>query len=321
MPPSDRLLVADIGGTRARFAQVVDGQIGTIVEHPVSRYDSALAAVRGFIAEHELSPRRAALAVAGPVIDGYAELTNANWRFDEVALQRDLGLDSVLLLNDFEAIAHALPALPPEALQRIGGGEAVAGAPRAVVGPGTGLGVAGLLTLGDRSLVVHSEGGHASMAAGGPDEVPLLEALRARFGHVSAERVLSGDGLVNLYRESALLAGRTALELRPSEVSERALAGEDPDCEEALRHFCAMLGSVAGDLALMFCARGGVFIAGGILPRMLPFFLNSRFRQCFEAKGRFRDYLGEIPVWVITEPHPAFQGLIAADRQKGIIAV
>ena len=312
---ADRLLVADIGGTWARFALVVDGRIGRILAHPVADYDSPLAAMRHFISEGEAPPRRAALAVAGPVVEGCAELTNANWRFEAEALSRALDLEVVLLLNDFEAIAHALPVLPPEALVQIGGGRAEPGAPRAVIGPGTGLGVAGLLSVGGRSLVVRSEGGHATVATGTPREEALVHWLQDRFDHVSAERVISGEGLVNLYQAVAGLAGETAEPLEPAAVTERALSGRDPQCAEALTHFCALLGCAAGNLALTFWSRGGLYLAGGIAPRILPFLEASDFRARFEAKGRLGDFLAEIPTWAIVEDHPAFYGLIAADRQ------
>ena len=315
---ADSLLVADIGGTWARFAVSTGGALGPIAAHRVADFATPLDAARQVLQGQASRPRRAAFAVAGPLIEGRIALTNADWLFDRDELRRGLDLDAVLLLNDFEAIAYALPVLPPEALVQIGAGAPEPAAARVVMGPGTGLGVAGLLTLGDRSQVVRSEGGHASMAAGTAAEAALLDCLRKRLGHVSAERVLSGEGLINLHRACAEMAGASVEPAppTPAEITERALARRDPHAVAALDRFCAMLGAVAGDLALTFCAEGGVYIAGGIAPRIVDLLKASEFRARFQDKGRFAEFLGRIPTWVITEPHPALYGLAAADRQR-----
>ncbi len=322
---ADRLLLADIGGTYARFAlaqgaQGAQGaQPGPVARFAVADHDTPASALRAAIDElaSDRRPRQAALAVAGPVTAGRAALTNGDWQFDAERLAAELELDAVHLTNDFSAVAHALPHLGPEDLVSLGGGEGVPGAMLAVLGPGTGLGVSGLLRSEGRQLAIAGEGGHVTLAAADAEEAALLERLRGRFGHVSAERLLSGSGLVALYEALAEADGRASERLTPAEVTERALAESDPHCHGALSRFCALLGGVAGDLALTLGARGGLFVAGGIAPRILPFLQASDFRQRFEDKGRFRAYLEAIPSLVITHKSPALVGLIAVAAQGG----
>ena len=194
-------------------------------------------------------------------------------------------------------------------MRPVGGGAAVAGTPRAVLGPGTGLGVAGLVPGGaGRLCIVAGEGGHVTLAAGTPREAAVLAQLQQRFGHASAERALSGPGLVNLYDAIGVLDARPTRTLQPDEVVTGALLGADPACREALQLFGALLGSEAGNLALTLGARGGVYLGGGIVPRLGTAFDALPFRERFEAKGRFRSYLERIPTFVITAPTPALQG-------------
>ena len=187
----------------------------------------------------------------------------------------------------------------------------VPGAPAVVLGPGTGLGIATYLPPPRGPAVIVGEGGHATMAASDDREAAVLAALRTRFGHVSAERVLSGDGLVQLYETRAAIEKRAVPPRSAAEITETAIAGGDADCAAALELFCALLGGLAGDLALTLGARGGVYIAGGIAPRVAEVLAASAFRDRFEAKGRFRAYLAPIPAWVVLHPAPAFLGLAA----------
>ncbi len=238
-------------------------------------------------------------------------LTNARWRVAIRDLNAAFGFDPVILVNDFAAIAWAVPRLAAPDLVKIGGGRPVARAPAAVIGPGTGLGMAGIVSINGQRWVLETEGGHATMAAADDRESALLDRLRRRHGHVSVERVVSGGGLVNLYQALAEARGSPAPARTPAEITHEALAGSCPVSLEALNTFCAMLGTAAGNLALTLGARGGVFLAGGIVPRMVPFFAASAFRSRFEAKGRYRDYLTAIPTWVIVHPDPGFLGLLS----------
>lgn len=308
-------LVGDIGGTNARFALLApDGSVGEIrilrcADHP--GLDAAAEAYLAAVAP-PVRPRRAAIAVAGPVSGDWFELTNHGWRFSVRAVAERLGLERLDLVNDFSAVALALPHLGPDDRRQIGPGTAQAGRPIAVLGPGSGLGVGGVVPAGTDWVALATEGGHVTMAAADDREAAVLAALRHRFGHVSAERVVSGMGLPNLHRALAAVDGAEAPDRDAAAISEAALAGTDPRSVEALTMFCAMLGTVAGNLALSLGAQGGVFVAGGIVPRLGDWFDRSPFRDRFEAKGRMRAYLAPIPTHVVTHPLPAFVGLAAA---------
>jgi glucokinase len=255
------------------------------------------------------APAAAAIGIASPVVDGTVTMTNLAWRVDAGDLQRRFGLERFVMLNDFAALARGLPTLGPDEVTQVGGGATVAGQPLALVGPGTGLGVSGLLAPQAAPVAVVGEGGHASLAAADAIEDRVLGLLRERFGHVSAERVLSGSGIVNLYRAGCELEGRAAADLGPAEITQRALADADTDCRRALDWFFGFLGGVAGDLALTLGARGGVYVAGGIVPRLGDAIERSSFRRRFEAKGRFESYLAAIPTWVIGDSTgPALRG-------------
>jgi glucokinase len=240
---------------------------------------------------------------------GQAALTNGRWEFVGADLRAALGFQTVDLVNDFAAQAQAVPAFADDDLRRVGGGRADPTAPVAVIGPGTGLGVAGLIPGREAPTVLVTEGGHVTMAPADADEGRLLDHLRASFGHVSAERVLSGPGLVNLYQAIAALESRDAPDRTPEEITQTALAGDCPTSVQSLDTFCAMLGTVAGNLALSLGAKGGVYITGGIVPRFADRFARSAFRERFEAKGRFAGYLAEIPTAVVTHPYAALIGL------------
>jgi glucokinase len=297
-------LLGDIGGTNARFAWQ-DHPLAppsAIATYPCADSESLLHAIRRFLAEHgHGTPRQCAIGIANPITGDRVRMTNHHWSFSISELQRDLGLERLVVLNDFTALALSLPSLTAADLQPIGTGTAVAGAALAVVGPGTGLGVSGLLPAGaGRYVPINGEGGHVTLAPCDDLEAEVLLRLRHRFGHASAERALSGPGLVNLYEAVNVLQGRDALDLQPADIIERARSMEDAACTRALDLFCAFLGGVAGNLALTLGARGGVFLGGGIAPRILPELRMSLFRQRFEGKGRFRDYLAAIPTCVIT---------------------
>jgi len=306
-------LVADIGGTNARFAIVGKGGAPTRVGVLACGDFSTLGdAVEAYLASVTLAERPgcAAIAVASPVTGDRITLTNRkSWSFSTRALQRRLGLDDLTIVNDFTAIALAIPALKPVDLHKIGPGKAMTGAPIAVIGPGTGLGISLLVPDGKRWLPVATEGGHVTLPATDEEDEALIALLRSRFGHVSAERVLSGPGLVNLYDAVCAAAGKPAPKLTAAEITDRALSGRDRLARATLDRFCALLGTVAGDLALTAGALGGVYIAGGIVPRFGRYLARSPFRARFEAKGRFKSYLHRIPVHVVTADQPALRGL------------
>lgn len=261
------------------------------------------------------APRRAAFGIATAVTGDCVQMTNHAWQFSIRSLQATLGVERLLVLNDFEALAHAVPGLEATDLRTIGGGVAAVGANLAVIGAGTGLGVSGLIPGGDGWVTVVGEGGHATLAAGNAREASLLAVLREKFGHVSAERALSGPGLVNLYEALCAVDGKPAAALGPAEVVARGLAigaAHDAQCGETLHTFASLLGSVAGDLALTLGARGGVYVGGGIAPRLGSHLAKLPFRARFEGKGRFRAYMQAIPTWVITADAPALIGAARA---------
>ena len=313
-------LIADIGGTHMRFALVRPGQAPA--ETAVLRcreYPGPAEAATAYLAglAEAVRPRRAAFAVASPMTGDRVKFTNSAWDFSVVELQRRLGFDQFDVVNDFVAVALSVRHLAGADLLPLGGGAAAPGSPIAVLGPGTGLGVSALVpTPEGRWVALATEGGHVTMPATGDREADLLAWLRRQRGHMSAERVISGQGLVNLYQAVAALEGEAAVHTTADAISQHGLDGSCPLCREALETMFAMLGTVSGNLALTLGARGGVFIAGGILPRMPEAFAASAFRQRFEDKGRFRDYLSPIPVWLVRHPQPAFAGLAALATGK-----
>jgi glucokinase len=295
-------LVGDVGGTHARFATVESAGAGL---SDISVHDCKDFAGIEELLRHRLAaparrpPLACALGIATPVTGDIIRMTNIDWAFSIAELRSRLGLARLVVINDYAALAFALPTLAADELTALGGGPADEDANRAVLGPGTGLGVAGLTRCGPVWTPVVGEGGHVSLAAEDELEAQVLHILRDRFGHVSAERVLSGPGLVNLYQALCQVAGIRSEPIEPAELSRRALAGEDPYCRLAVDRFLGWLGAVAGDVALTLGARGGVYIAGGIAPQLEAVFAGSAFRQRFESKGRYRSYLAAVPTWLI----------------------
>lgn len=307
-----RTLLADIGGTYARFAVASGRDVGQIWATEVSAHRDIVDAIAAFArAGTPLQGVQGALiAAAGPVEGGRCKLTNAVWTIDEEAIAVAFHLGWTRIVNDLEAIAAGLPDLAPGHLREIGHGTAVPGAPMAIVAPGTGLGV-GCLHRGPAGRsVLASEGGHASLACTNIDHDRIAAFLRRKYDHVSAERVLSGGGLSDLHQAFATFDNESALRLPPSEVTARAFDGSSPACRAAIDTFCELLGAFAGDVALTFGARGGVFIGGGIAPRFADLLARSNFRAHFEAKGRMHEYVKRIRTNLILHPNPAFIGLL-----------
>ncbi len=311
------VLIADIGGTNARFALVPDKQGPLQVFHPVATGDfpdieTAIAA--SVFANTKERPRSAILDLAGPITSDAVHLTNAPWVIRPRDMIARTEMTDVTLLNDFEALALALTALKPEDVVKTGGGEPSETGAKVVIGPGTGLGVGALVQAGGIWAPVPGEGGHVSLGPVEADEFPLWKNIEPEHGRISAEALLAGRGIVRLYRAVAKTAGRAPLFSKPSEVTQAALDASDPDAASTLSIYARLLGRLAGDLALIFMARGGAYIGGGIPPRILPFMQSDEFRRAFEAKAPHEEVMASIPSFVIIGDNPALQGLAAFAR-------
>ncbi len=303
-------LVGDIGATNARFALV--GGDGALSHHAnllCEDYASIGEALLAYLAQAgAASPSAAALAVAtSPHVDRVC-FTNNPWSFSTAELAVQFGLQRLRVVNDFYANALAVPLLRETDLQQVGGGAAVPGTPMAVIGPGSGLGVSAVVPNGAGYTAIPGEGGHVTMPPADADESAVLALMRGRYDHVSAERLLSGPGLINIYNALCEIDGVPAEALTAAQISHALHADGEGRAKRAAQMFCAMLGTVAGNLALTLGARGGVYIAGGIVPKLGAAFAHSQFRARFEDKGRFRDYLAAIPTFVIVRPDAALLG-------------
>lgn len=308
-------LVADIGATNARFAIADESGVHDAITLQCADHEGIVDAAEHYIkliSANTNQPKAGMVAIAGPVLGDMFEMTNHAWRFSIKETQQQLKFDHFRVMNDFEAIAHAVPSMDPQYVEQIGGGVAKKNATIAVVGPGTGLGVAGLVWDGEKYLVNPGEGGHVTMPARSFREYELIDQLHYKYRHISAERVCSGKGLVNLYnaiRSFDEISIKDAPDLEPEEIANKALNEECKICVEALDLMYGFLGTVAGNLALTYGAHGGVYIAGGITTKLGDYLHNSRFRSEFERKGRFENYLGEIPTFLIKHDNIAFVGL------------
>jgi glucokinase len=308
-------LLGDIGGTHARFAQIAapGAPISHIATLRCADYAGPREAIRAWVAQQAVpAPRQGAIGIATPITGDQLRLTNSPWAFSIETLRKDLALDRLIFVNDFTALALSLPHLNEAERRQLGGGTHLPNSSIGVIGPGTGLGVSGLVPSANGYLPLGGEGGHVSLAPQTEEEFAITALLMREFGHVSAERVLCGPGLITLYRALACVRGLPAQELDSAAITTAALAGSDALCAASLATFCALLGSCAGNLALTLGARGGVFIGGGIVPRLGEYFDHSDFRARFEAKGRFASYLAQIPTWVITASNPALIGAAVA---------
>jgi glucokinase len=311
-------VLADIGATNARFALLEHGQPIDTTRYAVADYASPVEAARAFLAGPAAghAPQMAVIAAAGPVVNGRVTMTNAAWTVDAERIRNGLGLPAVHVINDFEALGWALPDLRPADLFDIGQVTPAGQGTMAVMGPGTGFGLAALASDGKVEVVLVTEAGHATLPSENRREDAIILALRERLQHVSVERVLSGPGLVQLYHAIAEVDGLTVPQRSAAEIVEHALAGDCEASRNTLEAFCAFLGGAAGNAALTLGAIGGVFIAGGIAPRFTDFLRQSAFRERFEAKGRMAPYLARIPTRVIVHPYPAFVGLARLARVR-----
>ncbi len=309
---NDLRLIGDIGGTNARFAIAQGGKYAQLRHVEVDQYPSLQDALSDYLQALPAGERKnlpGLLDVAGPVLGDRITMTNKAWSFSVSELRQGLGLASLVVVNDFAATARAIPYLSRAAVLTVGPRLPDAKGNIAVIGPGTGLGMSALIPNGGDWTLVAGEGGHATLAASTPEEFAIVEMLRKRWSHVSEERVLSGAGLVNLYEALCEIDGKEPRMLSPADVTRHAIDRTDSVCVRAFALFCGFLGSVAGDLALTVSAFGGVYIAGGILPRFKEAFAASSFRERFESKGRFASMLAKMPTHLILEENPGLTGL------------
>lgn len=309
-------ILADIGATSSRFAVLAGAEPTLMTTYAVADHATPVEAARVFLSGPAAGfrPQIAVFAAAGPVVNGRVTMVNAAWTVDEEQIRQGLGLRAAHVINDFEAQGWALPGLQPKDLAEIGQVPPPGQGTMAVLGPGTGFGLAALASNGSTELVLVTEAGHATLPSENRREDAIILSLRERMEHVSVERVLSGSGMVHLYDAIADIGGLTVPQRSAAGIVEHALKGDCVISRATLEAFCAFLGSVAGNAALTLGARGGVFIAGGIAPRFIEFLKQSAFRERFEAKGRLMPYLAQIPTQVVMHPYPAFVGLARLAR-------
>lgn len=315
-PASPWRLVADVGGTNARFAMAADdGSLHLQTTLNCQDFDSLAAAIQAYLSSQDVhNIRAAAIAVATPVYGDQITFTNRTaWSFSARALGRRLGVETCRVINDFSALALAIPRLGHNDLVAVtADGHPSADAARAIIGPGTGLGVAGVVPIGSQWHALGSEGGHVTLASTNAHEAEIIQILSRRFGHVSAERALSGPGIRNLYHANCQIHGVAVdPDLTPADITQRGLDGHCAVCRQVLDDFAAMLGTVTGSLVLTLGARGGAYIGGGIVPQLQTYLGASRFRERFQAYGRMAEYLADIPCYIVTADSPALAGIVA----------
>lgn len=309
-------LLADIGGTNARFGlQTAPGRIDAIWVAECAAYPTLGAAIVQYLSQPATvaaggyQAREAGIAIANPIDGDAVRMTNHHWSFSVEAICSQFGLKSLHVVNDFTALARSVPFLSARHRVQVGGGEARERGVIGLIGAGTGLGVSGLVPAGKGWVALDSEGGHSTFAAVSEREIAIMRHAQRRYGHVSAERLVSGPGIRLIYEVLAERAGAAPQDIATAQILERGLRGECSLCVEALETFCEMLGTIAGNVAITLGARGGLYIGGGIVPRLGEFFQRSGFRTRFEQKGRFSGYLSQIPTYVITADYPALIGM------------
>ncbi len=306
-------LLADIGGTNARFAlETGPGEITQVLVYPCAEYPGVAEVIKKYLKDTKIGRvNHAAIAIANPVDGDQVSMTNHDWTFSIEATRRALGFDTLLVVNDFTALAMALPGLTDAQRVQVGGGQRRQNSVIGLLGPGTGMGVSGLIPADDRWIALGSEGGHATFAPVDEREDLVLQYARKKWSHVSFERVAAGPGIEVIYRALAARdKKRVPTSFDTSEIVKRAMEA-DPLAIEALDCFCGILGTFAGNIAVTLGALGGIYIGGGVVPRIGDFFARSSFRKRFEAKGRFEAYLQNVPTYVITAQYPAFLGVSA----------
>ena len=312
-------IVADIGGTNARFGLVTglsSDHLKLKIEqqrtYPSNNFDNLEQVTRHYMESlGDVTLSGACLAVAGPVTGDSVRLTNLNWAFSMSDVKRALNLPKLKVINDFAAYAYATPYIDSSNIISLNEGQAIKGCPIAVVGPGTGFGVAALVPNGNSWTVLPTEGGHITLSSKTPLQQEVIQALSTEFSHISIETLLSGPGLINLYRGLTKVEGVSPESLKASQISQRALQQPSSLEYRCLKLFCCWLGQSCGDLALALGARGGVYLGGGILLRFSDFLISSDFMNRFLAKGQMQEYLHQMPVKLVTEGNSALSGAAA----------
>jgi len=306
-------LIADIGATNARFAIMkANGEFADILYLPCKDYPNFIDAATEYIASCRIKPNNAVIAVACPVLSDEVNITNNHWKFSIQHSRAELGLNNLKVVNDFTAMAYAMPNLGPDDAKHIGGRKKQhdESMPIGVIGPGSGLGVGGLMPSANGEWTpIITEGGHVTLAATTEEEERIIHLMREKYGHVTAERLISGPGLVNLYHAHCTFDDVTPKDLEPMDVSDLSMKRQDKQCIKATKTFSELLGTVAGNLALTMGAHGGVYLAGGIIKKMENAFDEKAFRNRFEAKNPQEDFMKPIPTYVIISRHIAFLGL------------
>lgn len=315
------LLVADIGGTNARFGlvdiastQLPDPDYSARRQHTLrcANYPDVATMIRDYAEISQTSlPPYACLAIAGPIHKGRVRMTNLDWEFATAELESELGMQALDVINDFAALAYAMPHLSSNELRQLRSADPDPEAPMLALGPGTGFGMAALVPCKERWKIVPTEGGHSGFAPGTPEEVAILQYMMQNQTHVSIENLISGNGLRAIYAALAHIAGEPAQDYTPADISQQGQAATDPLCRQALDTFCAMLGSVAGDKALSLGAQGGVFLGGGITAKLADYIPNTQLAERFTRKGPMSGYLERIPLNMIIKDTAALVGTAA----------
>ncbi len=308
--------VADVGGTNIRVARVTPEGVSDIKKYMCNDFDTiALALQQYFSDTSEYIFTQGCIAIACPVLGDQVTMTNHSWSFSQSALKSELSLTELCVINDFTAVAHSLPVLKANQLIQVGSGAPVENGNIAVFGPGTGLGVEHITMTSSGWQTLDGEGGHVDFAPVDEADIVVWRYLLEKLGRVSAEEVMSGRGLLNIYTALALEAGKPVTFSEPADVTQAALDGNCDIALSALHQFCRVMGSFAGNLALNMATTGGIFIGGGIAGRFPEFLQNSDFRSRFEGKGHMKPYVKDIPTYLIAEPDHGLLGAAAYLKQ------
>jgi glucokinase len=309
--------VADVGGTNIRLARVTESGVADIKKYMCEEFASIDLAIAQYFADMpHISFSEGCIAIACPVLGDQVEMTNHSWAFSQNALRSQLKLDALFVINDFTAVAHSLPVLNGQQVIQIGEGSAIENGNIAVFGPGTGLGVEHITMTDSGWQTLDGEGGHTDFAPVDETDIVIWRHLQSSFGRASAEEVMSGRGIVNIYTALAKHADKPVSFNEPAQITDAALAGTCEIAAAALTQFCRIMGSFAGNLALNMATTGGIFIGGGIANRFPEFIQNSDFRARFEAKGQMKHYVKDIPTYLIAEPDHGLLGAAAYLNQN-----
>ncbi|OCG23459.1 glucokinase [Gilliamella sp. wkB108] len=308
---SQYALVTDIGGTNARFAlyNLTTNELSAITKILIAKHDVLLTLIKDYLATQSVKIDMACIAIACPIDDeDVITMTNNDLSFSRSELIRELNLTTLEVINDFTAVSTSIPKLLPQDVVKIGGGEPDLNYPIAIYGAGTGLGVSHLININGHWISLSGEGGHTELPMTNDEEDRILVQLRKKFGRVSTERFLSGNGIVNIYQALLQINNQPIEDITPDIIVQRALDNSCPICLQTLNHFCTFMGRFGGNLVLTLNTQGGVYIAGGIVPRFIEFFKKSAFRDAFENKGRMSFLVKKVPVYVITHKDPGLFG-------------